>query len=154
VTNSRTIALWRGALLVVGLLLLGIGVGALLVEVKPTHYLGIAVWMGAALIVNDVVIAFTVFLASVSLRRLGAKTPLAVRAVIQGALVVGLLVTVLVIPELIHQSLGTANPSVLPLDYGRNLLLFHAVLVVVATGIIAVFVTRQRRPVSRTAADR
>jgi hypothetical protein len=52
-------------------------------------------------------------------------------------------VTVLVVPEIIKKGIGTANPSILPLDYTLALLLFHAALAAVSALAIAVVLTRR-----------
>ena len=62
-----------------------------------------------------------------------------VLGIVQGALVVGGLVTILVAPEIVKRWIGTANPSILPLDYLNNLLGFYAVLVVLATVGVCVY---------------
>ena len=149
--NARSMALWRGALIALGVILLATGFGALVSEVNPSNYSGIALWLVAALIANDAIGALTVFGFSVLLRRFaktqrGSQIPFVVFLIVQGALVVGVLVTIIVLPELVHQATGTANPSILPLDYATNLLLFHAALVTLAAvAIISVVVTRSVR---------
>lgn len=140
--SRRALIVWRAALLALGLILLATGVGVLLVEIRPDNYPGIALWLLAALVLNDalgagVVFAVSLFLRRIARSRFGTHIPYAVFAIVQGALVVGVIVTVVVLPELFHQAVGTANPSVLPLDYGKNLLIVHAVLIGVMAMMIA-----------------
>ena len=153
---SRTsLRVWRGTLLALGGIFLATGAGVLLIEVRPDNYPGIALWLVAALVVNDTIGAAAVFAVSVLLRRIarskaGTRIPLAVFAIVQGALVVGVIVTVVVVPEVFHRAAGTANPTVLPLDYGSNLLLVHAILVGVMALMIATAVMWRRIAVRRT----
>lgn len=147
--SISAIAAWRAVLIGFGLVVLATGVGALFAEVAPSNYLGIALWLVAALILNDALAALAVVGFSVLLRRFaatpgGSRIPFLVFVVVQGALFVGVLVTLVVLPELIHQANGTANPSVLPLDYAGNLLLFQAALVV-ATGMTILALLMVRR---------
>lgn len=150
---GTTVRRWRIALIVVGILLLGVGGLVLLDQVKPQRYLGILAWFGGALIVHDGIIAMAVFGASVLMRRSATRIPLPVIAIVQGAVVVAAIVTALVVPEILKQGIGSANASILPLNYAANLGLFYAGLAV-ATGIViaiyfAFFARRQKlRPAS------
>ena len=57
----------------------------------------------------------------------------------QGAIVVGGIVTLIVVPQIVKKSIGTTNPTVLPLDYGLNLGLFYAGLLLVTVVTIGLY---------------
>ena len=128
---------WRIALVVVGLALLATGVGTLLSEVPPSRYPAIGLWLLGALVIHDGIGAMVVFGVSVVLRRAERQVPFGVVLVVQSALAIAAVVTVLVLPEIIKKGIGTANPSILPLDYALALLLFHAALAAVSALLIA-----------------
>ena len=136
---------WQVGLVAVGVVLLGIGGVVLLNDVSPSRYLGIAVWFLGALVIHDGIAAMAVFGVSIVMRRSGRRIPLPVIAIIQGALVVAAIVTALVVPEILKKSIGTANPTILPLEYGLNLALFYAGLAVATAASIAVYVVARRR---------
>lgn len=136
---------WQIGLVVFGVALLGVGGLVLLNDVKPERYLGIAAWFIGALIVHDGIAAMAVFGVSVIMRKAGRRIPLPVIAIIQGALVVGAIVTAIVIPEILKKAIGSANASILPLDYALNLGLFYAGLAVVTAAAIAVYAALARR---------
>jgi hypothetical protein len=140
----RDLFAWRLVLVVAGVALLGFGGIVFLLDVNPSNYPGLAVWLAGAIVLHDGVAALAVFAATVLVRR-AHGIPFVVRAIVQGAAVVALVVTVLVLPEFLAIAMGPANPSVLPLDYVGNLLLFHAGLVAVtAVAIVIALVLRRR----------
>ncbi|CAN5189445.1 hypothetical protein BH11ACT3_BH11ACT3_19870 [soil metagenome] len=145
---SARVTAWRGWLLITGAALLGIGGLTFLSDVKPSQYLGVIAWMAGAIILHDGVGAMVVFGVTVLLRRAPSRIPFVVLAIVQGALVVGAIVVVLVAPEIVKQAIGTANPSILPLDYVGNLALFAVVLAAatVVAVLVAIIVTVRRRP--------
>ena len=136
---------WQVGLVVVGLALLVLGGAVLLADVSPTKYLGIAAWFVGALIIHDGVAAMVVFGVSVLLRRVGRRIPAAVLAIVQGALVIAAIVTAIVVPEILKRMLGSANPTILPLDYGRNLALFYVALAVVTAAVVGGYLVVARR---------
>jgi hypothetical protein len=146
----RDLFAWRLVLVAAGVALLGFGGIVFLLDVNPATYPGVAVWLAGAIVLHDGVAALAVFGATVLVRR-AHGIPFVVRAIVQGAAVVALVVTVLVVPEFLAIAMGPANPSVLPLDYAGNLLLFHAVLVAVTAVAIVIALVLRRRTV-RTAA--
>lgn len=139
---------WQVGLVAFGVVLLGIGAVVLLNDVAPARYAGLAVWLLGALVIHDGVAAFAVLGVSVVLRRAGRGIPLPVVLMVQGALVVAAIVTALVLPEIIKREIGTANPTILPLDYAANLAAFYAGLALVTAVAIAAYlaVARRRTP--------
>ncbi len=137
---------WQVGLIVFGVGLLAVGGVVLLMDVKPERYLGILAWFIGALIVHDGIAAMAVFGVSTVMRRAGRRIPAVVIAILQAALVIGAIFTAIVVPEILKQAIGSANPTILPLNYGLNLALFYAALTVVTAAAIAVaLVTRRRR---------
>lgn len=125
------------ALAAAGIVVLAIGAVLALTELRPSWYASIALWLIAALVIHDGVIAVGVLGVSILARRASRRIPFAVVLVIQGAAVIAAIVIALVVPEIIGQAFGTANSSVLPLDYVRNLLGFLAALVALAAATSA-----------------
>jgi hypothetical protein len=148
VTPHTAVGRWRIALVAFGIVLLGVGGIVLLTDVPPDRYLGIAAWFAGALVLHDGIAAMIVFGVSVLMRRSGKRIPWPVIAILQGALVIAAIVTALVVPEIIKQSIGSANPTILPLDYGLNLALFYAGLalatVIAIVGYGAIFARRAK----------
>lgn len=140
----RDLFAWRVALIAVGLALLGFGGIVFLLDVNPAHYPGVAVWLAAAIVLHDGIAALAVFGATVLVRR-AHGIPFVVRAIVLGAAAVALIVTVLVLPAFLALALGPANPSVMPLDYAGNLLLFHAGLVAATVVAIVIALVLRRR---------
>jgi uncharacterized membrane protein len=144
-TTTTKIRRWQIGLIAFGIALLIVGVVVLFMGVAPKNYVGIAIWFVGALILHDGIAAMVVFGVSVVMRRAGRRIPLPVIAIVQGALVVGAIVTAIVVPEILKKSLGTANPTILPLDYGLNLVLFYAGLAIVTAVTIVGYLVFARR---------
>ncbi|MCU1413304.1 MAG: hypothetical protein JWN80_644 [Microbacteriaceae bacterium] len=142
------VRLWRYGLLLLGLALLGTGAVVLAQEVKPTRYIGILVWFIGALIIHDGIIAPTVFLITVVMRKRLSKVPTVVVAIIQGALVVAGIITLIVVPEVLKKWIGTLSSSILPQNYALHLGLFYAALVLLTALAVAfyrvIFTRRQK----------
>ncbi|HEV7949027.1 MAG TPA: hypothetical protein VGP24_04585 [Glaciihabitans sp.] len=130
---------WRIGLIVLGLGLLGIGGIVLLNDVGAGSYLGIGVWFLGALIIHDGIIGAAVLVASLLLRRAQKRIPLAVLLIIQGAVVVAAIVSMVVVPQIIKQGIGTLSSSILPLPYGVNLLLFYVGLAIVTAVTVLLY---------------
>lgn len=148
--SASTIQRAQAALILLGIGLLLIGGLVLLTEVPASRYLGIVFWFGGALILHDGIIAPIVFGVSLLMRKAGRAIParqlVVILAILQGAIVVGAIVFLVVFPEIVKQGIGTPNPTVLPLDYTTHLLVFYAVLVVITGAAIALYaITSARR---------
>ncbi|MGC5223882.1 hypothetical protein ACPW96_15020 [Micromonospora sp. DT81.3] len=141
--DVRTILIGSGVLVAV------IGGIVLLNDIPPRQYPAIIVWLVAVLIAHDVVIAGIVFGVAFAGRRVEGRMPHRSILVAQGALAVGGIMVLLVVPEIVKKAVGTANPSILPLDYGDNLAILLVALAVAATaaiGLHAVLDRQRRRP--------
>ena len=141
----------RVVLIAGGLGLLGLGGLVLLLDVNPARYVGIALWFAGAIIVHDAIIAPGVFVVGIVLRRLGRRLPGAVLVIVQVSIVLLAIVTAIVVPEILKKEIGSANPTILPLDYLPNLgglyLAVGAATLVAIT--IYVVVTARRETASR-----
>lgn len=140
---------WQIAFITVGALVIGLGGVVLLLDVNPARYLGIALWFAGALVLHDAVVAPVVLGVHLLLRRAGRRIPLSAVLILQGALVIAALMTALVVPEIVKQGIGSANPTILPLDYAGNLIRFQAGLALVTAVSIAIAVRVDRRARSR-----
>ena len=128
------------ALVVVGVALLAVGGITLLNDVNPKRYIGLASWLIGALIIHDGIIAPTVFVIILIFRRANKRIPVVFLLIVQGAIVVGSIVALLVVPEILKKAIGAANPTLLPLDYSTNLVVFLiglAILTGIALGAYA-----------------
>lgn len=145
--------IWRISLVVVGIALLIVGGLVLLEDVAPKRYGGILLWLAGAILIHDGIIAGLVIGVNLTLRKAGRRVPLGVLAIVQGAIVIGAIVSLIVFPQIVKQGIGTLNPTILPLDYVANLALFYGVLVAVTAVTIAVYlrVRPHRRRQSATA---
>ena len=137
----------RAILIVLGAAGLAWGAWVMFDTVRIARLPGVALWVGAAIVVHDAVIAPVLFFAGVLLRRAGRRLAGTVVAVLQGAIVLGSIMTLIVVPEIVAQTQGRApqNPTLLPLDYGRNLAAFWVVIAVLATAASVALYVRARR---------
>jgi hypothetical protein len=142
------VRIWRTCLLLLGLGLLAVGAVVLAQEVKPTRYLGILSWFIGALIIHDGIIAPTVFLVTVVMRKRLERVPAVVVLMIQGALVVAGIIALIVVPEILKKHIGTLSSSILPQNYALHLGLFYVVLALLTVGAIIayrlIFTRRQK----------
>ncbi|KMO94279.1 hypothetical protein [Streptomyces roseus] len=119
---------YRYAVAGLGLALMGLG-GALLVQ-QPSPW-RIALWLAGAVVVHDGLVAPLV----IAVAALTGAFGLRLRGVPRAALIVAGSLTAIALPPLLRPG-GTANPTVVPLDYLRNWLLTMAA-VALAAGLYA-----------------
>jgi hypothetical protein len=134
----------RVALIGIGVAGLVVGAALLVTTVRPSGLVGVGLWLVAALVLHDGVLAPAAFTLNRVLRGAGARIPPVVLAVVQGAVVVGVVLTLMVLPEIRAKQLGPRNPTVLPFDYGLRLGLLWLVLAVLAATVCAVLLRSQR----------
>jgi hypothetical protein len=134
-------------LIALGVALLVLGGVTLLSDVAPKNYGGILAWFAGAIILHDGVVSFAVVGVGIAMRRLGRRfrVPLGAIIIVQGAIVLGAIMALIVFPEIIKKSIGRANATLLPLDYGLNLVIFYAVLTLVTALALAVYFVVARR---------
>lgn len=124
--------------------------GAVLLLGRPTgpRLVGIAVWLGGAILLHDAILVPVLTIAGrlrdAAGRRIGL--PRAAVHIVDATVAVGGMLTLVVLPELWAQRLGPANPTVLPGDYGPRLLaVWVALALLAAAGVIAVTLRARRR---------
>lgn len=140
----------RIALIAGGVALLGVGGLTLLMDVEPKAYIGIVLWFAGAIIIHDGIIAPVVFGVGVLMRRAGRRLPGAVLAILQAGVVVLSIVTALIVPAILKKDIGSANPTILPLDYVANLGVVYAVVAVLTVAAVIVYLlVAARRQKSR-----
>ncbi|MDI2132603.1 hypothetical protein [Yinghuangia seranimata] len=134
--GSRVVWWSRAVLGAGGLALMGYGTAGLLDEPSYVDKWGVARWLVGGLVLHDAVFATLVFgVGFVVMRAVPARGPAPwVRRTLLGGLAAGVAATLITLPALLRP-LPTQNPSVLPLDYGRNLAVVWGV-VAAATGIV------------------
>ncbi|MGR0219035.1 hypothetical protein [Agromyces sp. ZXT2-6] len=137
----------RGILIAAGLGLAAFGGFLLLTEVAPSRWLGVAVWVGAAILLHDGVVAPVVVAVGLGAAQVRERFGLGDRgvAVAQGALLVGAILTAVAVPALVASTLGNPNPTILVGSYGIALAVIWAVLIVVAGIALRVSRTAVRR---------
>jgi len=135
----------RVALIGLGVIGLAWGAYVLVDTVAVQRLPGVALWIGAAIVLHDAVLSPLVFGLGVLTRRAGHRLAGGIIVTVQAAIVLGSLLGLIVVPAIVAQGLGPKNPTVLPLDYALNL---GVAWLVLAAGSIAVsvwFYVRTRR---------
>jgi len=141
---------WRTTLVVLGVLMLLLGAYVLVGSVKPIKIAGIALWFVLALIAHDGIIALVTFGLAFLLRKAGRALPIAVLAIVQAGLVVSSIFAIIVLPAAYKKSIGSKNPTVLPLDYGPSLVILWAVIVVLTALAVVGYTVLARRQKNRS----
>ena len=137
---------WQIGLIAFGLALIGVGGIVLVQDVAPTNYLGIVIWFAGAILLHDGIVAIAAFGLQLALRRVGRRIPLAVFAIVQAAIVIGAIMALIVFPQIYKKAIGANNPTVVPLDYAGNLVLFYVALAAVtAIAVIGYLLIAPRR---------
>jgi hypothetical protein len=135
----------RIALLTVGVLVLGLGAYVLVDTVALRRLPGLALWLGAAIVLHDAVVSPVVFGLGVLTRRAGHRLAGTIIVTGQAVIVLGSLLTLIVVPAIVAKDLGPKNPSILPLDYAVNLGWFWLALAVLGGMLSVFFYLRTRR---------
>ncbi|MGW0661425.1 hypothetical protein [Streptodolium elevatio] len=133
---SGTVRVFRLLLGAVGLAGIGYGIAGLLDQPAYVDKWAVLRWLVGGLLLHDIVFAGLVFGTGwLVMRMLPGRGPAPwVRRTLLGGLAVGAAATLIALPALVRPW-PPPNPSVLPLDYGRNLaLIWGAVLAV--TGMV------------------
>jgi hypothetical protein len=146
---GRSIRSGQIALLTVGVALLAWGTYVMVDTVALPRITGLAIWIVAAIILHDAILSPILFGAGLLLRRAGRKVPGTAIAVVQGTLVVGSMMSLIVVPILVAQNFTPDNPTILPLNYGLNLGIFWLVLLVVGSALSVLLYLRAKRAKDR-----
>jgi hypothetical protein len=150
---GRGVRLTRAVLVVLGVALIGLGGYVLTETVSPTRYTGLLVWLLGSVIVHDAIIAPLVVVAALAVRRTGRRVPAAVVALVQSAVVVGVVMSMIVVPEIVAKAKGPKNDTVLPFDYAGRLSVMWLVIVVLTALAVVAYLVRTRRQKSRESTD-
>jgi hypothetical protein len=127
---------WRIGLILLGVGLMAIGGIVALTWLSPHQYPQVILWLIGALIVHDAIIAPSVFVVTLLARRLSARVPAVIIAIVEGALVIAGIVTLLFLPEVIKKAIGTNSSSILPQSYGLHLAVFYAVMAILTIAAV------------------
>jgi cytochrome bd-type quinol oxidase subunit 2 len=137
----------RIVLVLFGLALMGLGGYIGWIWLSHKQYAHVIEWLVGALIVHDGIIAPAVFVVTLVGRRLGTRIPAVVIALVEGALAIGGIFTLLFLPEVLKKLIGTASDSILPQNYALHLGVFYVVLALLTAAAVGfyfrVFVRRQ-----------
>ncbi|GGF17276.1 hypothetical protein [Subtercola lobariae] len=142
---SPTMAKVRLTLFGVGVVGLLLGAYFLVTKQNPMQIVGVAVWLLGAIILHDAILSPIVLGVSVLARRAGRRVSRVVLVIIQGAVVVGAILTLLVVPEIYAKTLTPANDTVLPFDYAIRLGLMWLGLIIVTGAVCALYLRRAAR---------
>ena len=145
--TSRTVRVVRTVLVALGVALIGLGGWVLTDTVDPNRYGGLLLWLVGSVVVHDAVLAPVVAVVSLLARRAGRRVPAAVFAVVQAAVVVGALFSLVVVPEIVAKARGPKNDTVLPFDYGLRLAVLWAVIALLTAAVVALYLARRRQKV-------
>jgi len=152
--TGRRMRIWRIVLVLAGLAIAVLGAGIMLDTVSWRKLLGLAVWLAAAIVIHDGIIAPGVFAIDVAMRKaIGRRIPTGVIAILQSGIVVGSVITLIVIPEILAQRFARIIPTLLDPDYGMRLGVMWAVIAVVTASAIAIYLAIRRRQNVRPSAD-
>jgi hypothetical protein len=132
---------WRILLAVAGIALGAFGVFRLVTEIAPHSLLILAVWLVAALIIHDALLAPSVVGVGWLLRRF---VPDRGRRYLQIALIMIALVTVIAVPMIFLRGSQPAVKALLLRNYGANLIMIIGIIAVLSLILYGVRVVRDR----------
>jgi hypothetical protein len=133
---------YRIGLATTGGMLIALGVFRLVTELASGDLAALALWLVVAVALHDGVIAPLTVGVGVTLTRL----PRRVRRYVQGALVVGALITVVALPLIDRHDTQPVVKAILLRDYASNLALLLGLTVAVALVLYALRVLRDHGP--------
>lgn len=143
--QSSSVVAARSVLIGGGILLMLFGAYQLVTTQRIDQLFGLALWMLGAIVLHDGILAPIVLFAGALLRRTGRRLPWSVLVVIQIAVIVGSVMTLIVVPEIAGQLRGPVNPTILTGAYGLRLAVMWLVLLVLAGLVSAVLILRGPR---------
>lgn len=145
--TSRSVRVVRGGLVALGVALIGIGGWVLTDTVNPNRYGGLLIWLIGSVVLHDAVLAPIVAAVSLIVRRTGRRVRPAVLWIVQGAVVVGAIFSLVVVPEIVAKAKGPKNDTVLPFDYGVRLGVLWLVIALATAAVVALYLARSRQKV-------
>ncbi len=119
---------YRIALGVAGGVLLALGAFRLVTELDPSDLIALMLWLVVAVALHDLLIAPITLGAGAALTRVPARA----RRYLQGALIVGALITVIAIPLIARQGTQPRSKAILLRNYAGNLSLLLGMTAAVA----------------------
>ena len=125
-----------------GGVLLAFGAFRLVTQLDADDLVVLALWLAAAVVLHDSVIAPITVGTGVALR----GVPPRARRYLQGALIVGALITVIAIPLIGRRGTQPESEAILLRDYSANLALLLGMTAAVAAVLYALGVLREHRP--------
>jgi hypothetical protein len=132
---------WRIILAAAGIALGAFGVFRLLTELPTYSLLILGVWLLAALVIQDAILAPSVVGVGWLLRR---YVPDRGRRYLQVALIMSALITVIAVPMIFLRGTQPAVKALLLRNYGFNLILIIAIIAVISLILYAVRAVRDR----------
>ena len=132
---------WRIILAAAGIALGAFGVFRLLTEIPTYSLVILAVWLVAALVIQDAILTPSVVGVGWLLRR---YIPDRGRRYLQVALIMSALITVIAVPMIFLRGSQPAVKALLLRSYGSNLILIIAIIAVISLILYAVRVARDR----------
>ena len=132
---------WRIILAAAGIALGAFGVFRLVSEIPTYSLLILGVWLAAALVLHDAILAPSVVGVGWLLRQ---YIPDRGRRYVQVALIMSALITVIAVPMIFLRGTQPAVKALLLRNYGSNLILIIAIIGVIILILYAVRVTRDR----------
>jgi hypothetical protein len=133
---------WRIGLAIAGLLLALFGVFRLLTEIPPGSLILLGIWLLAALIVHDAVVAPATVAVGWVLRR---TTPDRERGYLQSALIMIAVVALVAVPMIALRGSQPPVKALLLRDYAANLALLIGVIIAVSALRLAARLVRDHR---------
>ncbi|NUU26140.1 MAG: hypothetical protein HOV68_32260 [Streptomycetaceae bacterium] len=136
---SAAVRIWRVLLVAAGAAGIGYGIAGVLDEPPYVDRWGVVRWVVGGLLVHDLGFAIVVFgVGWLAMRTFPGRGPAPwVRRTLLGGLAVGTAATLITLPALVRPW-PPPNPSVVPLDYGRNLAIVWGVVAAVTGAVIVV----------------
>lgn len=141
-SRLNAVSISRGLLAFVGAIFLALGAYALLTGVDSSSYPNIVIWLAAGVIAHDVILVPALTILGIALTKL---LPASVRPIVQGSLIVAGVLTLIAIPVIIGGGKNPSNPSLLPLDYSRNLIIILICVGLACGFLIALKLIRGRK---------
>ncbi len=134
---------YRIALGMSGGLLLSFGAFRLVTQLDTGDLVVLVLWLAAAVVLHDCVIAPITVGTGVVL----TSVPPRARRYLQGALLVGALITVIAVPLIGRRGTQPESKAILLRDYSANLALLLGLTAAIALVLYALRVLREHRPV-------
>lgn len=149
---SRAVARARVLLGALGVLVAVYGAYVLVGVLPPASYFGLAIWLVGALVLHDAVLVPAVTVLRAAAHRAGRRLPVSAIRLTEAAFLLVGVITLLAVPLIYAQHLGSNNPTVLPGSYGQALLVTWLVVAGVTGLAVAAVSLRARRARSARAA--